>query len=89
MSEQRETVEYEGRQRQVHGRLRYPEQQAPGTLVGPSGMGDTLVILGPASDGATLLGLAITDDMERAKARVKIEGPASMHEQRLMRRYGA
>jgi hypothetical protein len=86
MNDQRETISYHGKMRQVRGRLRYPTPPAPGTIVGPNDMGETLVIFGTVADGSSLVGLAIVDDMERCRARVAVHGPASVHERQRMRR---
>ena len=80
----RETIQYEGRTRQVRGRLHYPGPPAPGTIVGPNDMAETLVLFGTDERG-TLVGLAIVDDMERARDRAAVHGPASVHERQRMR----
>lgn len=84
MSVQRETIEYEGKTRQVRGRLHYPEVPTPGTIVGPNDMGETLVLFGTDERG-TMVGLAIVDDMRRARALAALHGPASVHEWQRMR----
>lgn len=82
MSDAPETVTFEGRQRQVVGRLHYPEPPEPGTLVGPNGWGERCVVLG-ASGADTLIGLAIADDISRATAVVARSGPRSELERSL------
>lgn len=71
MTDQRETFSYNGTDRQVFGRLRYPEPPEPGTLVGPNGWGETCVALGTV-DGVTLIGRAIVSDMQAARARTAV-----------------
>jgi hypothetical protein len=84
---ERETISYEGKTRQVRGRLHYPEPPEPGTIVGPNGMGENLVLFSTDERG-TAAGLAITDDMERARQRASASGPASMQERRLLQLFG-
>jgi hypothetical protein len=79
MSDQRETISYQGKVRQVRGRLHYPQAPQPGTIVGPNGMGETLVLFGTDERG-TMAGLATVDDIQRAKVRVSVEGPSSAFE---------
>ena len=81
MSDAPETIEYEGKRRRVLGVLRYPEPPTIGTLLGPNAMGETVVVLGQHGD-LTLIGLAITDDITRATARIVESGPASPHERK-------
>lgn len=69
MTDQPETHPYNGTDRRVFGRLRYPDPPEPGTLVGPNGWGETCVVLGTV-DGVTLIGRAIVPDMEAARDRV-------------------
>lgn len=63
------TYRYEGRDRNVIGRLRYPEPPEPGTIVGPNSWGEKCVILG-TEGGVTLVGLAIGEDIGRATERI-------------------
>lgn len=90
MPDQMETIEYEGKNRQVTGRLRYPEPPEPGTIVGPNAWGEKCVILATV-DGVTLVGLAIADDISRATARIQgldgqtASGPRSLQERRVNR----
>jgi hypothetical protein len=85
-----DTISYEGKNRRILGRLRYPDPPEPGTIVGPNGWGEKCVILGTV-DGATLVGLAITDDISRATARIQgldgqtASGPRSLQERRANR----
>jgi hypothetical protein len=87
MPDQMETITYEGKSRRILGRLRYPEPPEPGTIVGPNGWGEKCVIL-DTIDGETLVGLAITDDISRATARIQgldgqvASGPRSLQERR-------
>lgn len=85
--DERETIEYEGKTRQVRGRLHYPEPPEPGTIIGPNGMGETLVLFG-TDDRGTMAGLATIDDMRRAFDRNQTAGPASMRERGLTIRSG-
>lgn len=83
MSDAHETYPYAGRARQVVGRLHYPEDVPPGTLIGTGGWGETLVVLGnETEDGksVTLIGRATTTDMEMMRARMAVLGPASLFE---------
>jgi hypothetical protein len=82
MTDAPETIRYEGRTRRVIGTLNYPEPPTVGTLLGPNGWGETVVVLGQRTDGRTMIGLAITDDITRATARIVEHGPASPHERK-------
>lgn len=73
MGDQRETIEYDGRVRQITGRLHYSDPPDPGSIVGPNAWGETCVVLGNrVEDGrlTTLIGLAITTDAEAAIHRI-------------------
>lgn len=76
MSDQPETIEYEGKTRRVIGRLHYPEPPVPGTLIGPNAWGETCVVL--ASDDVTLIGLAVVSDVTAASER--LDEPQSLAE---------
>jgi hypothetical protein len=90
MSDQPEMYPYEGKNRRVIGRLRYLEPPEPGTIVGPNGWGEKCVILG-TEQGVTMVGLAITDDISRATARIQgldgqtASGLRSLQERRVNR----
>lgn len=82
-----ETFPYEGKMRRVLGRLRYPAPPVPGSLVGPSGMGDLCVVLGTVVEAdrpVTLIGLATQEDTSRAEGRMVHTGPASIRERQAM-----
>lgn len=69
MSDQAERHELNGRDRQIIGRLHYPEPPADGALLGPNAWGETTVVLGTV-DGTTLVGRAIVDDISRVGSRL-------------------
>lgn len=76
MNDAPQMVEYEGKQRHVAGRLRYPEPPEPGTLIGPNAWGERCVVLATAG-GESLIGLATVEDVDRARAAVAEGGPRS------------
>lgn len=77
MSDQPETIEYEGKKRRVIGRLHYQEPLAPGTLIGPNAWGETCVVLA-VPDDVTLIGLAVVSDVTAASER--LDEPQSLAE---------
>jgi hypothetical protein len=85
MADRLETYPYEGKDRRVIGRLHYPEAPEPGAIVGPNGWGEKCVVLGTVTEAdrpTTLIGLAVTDDVTRATARIAEAGPRSLPETR-------
>lgn len=69
------TFDYDGQQRFVAGRLRYPTPPAPGTILGPNDFREYLVVLG--DDGEySLVGYATTEDKAAALRRTILEGDA-------------
>lgn len=82
-----ETFAHEGKARRVLGRLHFARPPVPGSLVGPSGMGDLCVVLGTVVEAdrpVTLIGLATQEDTSRAEGRMVHTGPASIRERQAM-----
>lgn len=54
----------------VAGRVTYQTPPVPGTILGPNGFGELLVVLG-SEDGVTYLGLATQPEVEAAKGQAR------------------